>query len=194
MIEFNYPEGATKLDPNESEGLIPKHIITQGQLNEWEQNNIIFAEKWVFARKKIDILSVDFTKKLHRRMFDKTWKWAGIFRRSDKNIGVDWSMIHMELGKLLEETNYYLINNIYSKREVATRFHHKLVLIHCFANGNVRHSRLMTDVLLISLGEKRFSFGRCDLYNANNIRKNYIDALRKADNYDYTDLINFVDS
>ena len=127
-------------------------------------------------------------------MFDLTWKWAGDFRRSNKNLGVVWPMINMELGKLLEEVNYQLINNVYPIREIATRFHHKLVAIHCFANGNGRHARIAADILLVSLGDKRFSWGKGDLYNANNVRKIYINSLRKADNYDYTDLLNFVDS
>ena len=95
MIEYNHPDGATELDPNESEGLIPKHIKTQGQLNEWEQNNIIAAERWAFSRKKDNILTVEFTKKLHKKMFDSTWKWAGAYRRSNKNLGVDWHMINL---------------------------------------------------------------------------------------------------
>lgn len=194
MIKYNHPDGATEIDPNESEGLIPKHITTQGQLNEWEQNNIIAAEKWAFLKNKSDVLTIEFTKKLHKKMFDLTWKWAGDFRRSNKNLGVVWPMINMELGKLLEEVNYQLINNVYPIREIATRFHHKLVAIHCFANGNGRHARLAADILLVSLGDKRFSWGKGDLYNANNVRKIYINSLRKADNYDYTDLLNFVDS
>ena len=194
MIEYIYPDGATKLDLNESDGLIPKHITTQGQLNEWEQNNIIAAEKWAFARKKSDILTIEFSKRLHKKMFDQTWKWAGFFRRSDKNIGIDWAMINLELGKLLEETRYQIANNIYSKREIAARFHHKLVFVHCFANGNGRHARLMADILLVTLGEKRFSWGRADLYSVGDIRKHYINALRGADNHDYRDLIVFVDS
>jgi Fic-DOC domain mobile mystery protein B len=194
MIKYNHPDGATEIDPNESEGLIPKHITTQGQLNEWEQNNIIAAEKWAFLKNKSDVLTIEFTKKLHKKMFDLTWKWAGDFRRSNKNLGVVWPMINMELGKLLEEVNYQLINNVYPIREIATRFHHKLVAIHCFANGNGRHARLAADILLVSLGDKRFSWGKGDLYNANNARKIYINSLRKADNYDYTDLLNFVDS
>ena len=194
MIKYNHPDGATEIDPNESEGLIPKHITTQGQLNEWEQNNIIAAEKWAFLKNKSDVLTIEFTKKLHKKMFDLTWKWAGDFRRSNKNLGVVWPMINMELGKLLEEVNYQLINNVYPIREIATRFHHKLVAIHCFANGNGRHARLAADILLVSLGDKRFSWGKGDLYNANNARKIYINSLRKADNYDCTDLLNFVDS
>lgn len=194
MIKYNYAFGATELNPDESDGLIPKHITNQGQLNEWEQINIIEAEKWAFSKKKSHILTIEFTKKLHKKMFDLTWKWAGSFRRSNKNIGVDWPTINMELGQLLEEVNYQLENNIYEIKEIAARFHHKLVAIHCFANGNGRHARLMADIFLTTLNRQRFTWGRSDLYNSNNIRKIYISALKKADNYDYTDLLNFVDS
>ena len=130
MVEFCYPVGATKLDPDESAGLIPKHIITQEQLNEWEQSNIIVAKKWAFVKNKSSVLTVEFTKTLHKEMFGRTWEWAGTFRRSNKNIGVDWALIHSELGKLLEETNYYLLNNTFPVKEIAARFHHRLVFIH----------------------------------------------------------------
>ena len=44
---FEYPDGATLIDPDEAEGLMPTHITTQNQLNEWEQSNILEAERWV---------------------------------------------------------------------------------------------------------------------------------------------------
>jgi Fic-DOC domain mobile mystery protein B len=158
-----YPEGATPLDPDEAEGLIPTHIKTLIELNEWEQNNILIAVNWAFSHQRKDILTIEFIKMLHKKMFGRTWKWAGTFRKSNKNIGVDWPLIVNELGMLLKEVEYQLNNNTYSVKEIAVRFHHKLVLVHCFANGNGRHARLMIDILLTLNKSKVFSWGKGDL-------------------------------
>jgi Fic-DOC domain mobile mystery protein B len=192
MINFIYSYGATPLDPNETEGLIPKFITTQYELNEREQENILQAERWAFSRKKSNILTLEFIKQLHKKMFDHTWRWAGEFRRSNKNIGIDWPLISVELTQLLLDVEYQLKNSIYPSREIALRFHHKLVSIHCFPNGNGRHARIMTDILLTSQGFKRFSWGNDKANTSEDIRKNYIMALRAADNHDYTKLINFL--
>lgn len=191
-MQFDYPEGATPLDPDEVEGLIPNHITTQTQLNEWEQANILEAEAWSFVTKHESIISVHFLRNLHKKMFDKTWKWAGEFRKSNKNIGTDKALIQVELKKLLDDTHYQIKNSVYSVDEIAARFHHRLVWVHPFANGNGRHARLMTDILLISYDQPRFSWGRENLYSQNETRKGYIQALREADKHDYEKLLEFV--
>ena len=158
---FNYAPGATPLDPDEANGLIPKHITTQGQLNEWEQMNILDAEKWLRTQRFniIQISTNAFIKKLHQRMFDQTWRWAGQFRKSNKNIGVDWLHIPVNLKVLMDDLCYQLENNIYPLDELAVRFHHRLVVIHPFANGNGRHARLMADILLLS--QNKVLLGQC---------------------------------
>lgn len=192
---FEYPEGATPLDLDEADGLIPLHITTHAQLNEWEHDNILKAETWL-TRYKIEtetVIALDFVKELHHRMFDKTWSWAGKFRQSNKNIGVDWPIINVTLKNLLDDIDYQIVNNIYPTVELAARFHHRLVAIHAFANGNGRHSRLMTDLLLRSLGQPRFTWGRQqELTNNSKIRTQYIAALRAADRHDYSHLLEFV--
>ena len=193
---FDYAEGATPLDLNEADGLIPKHITTQGQLNEWEQVNILEAEQWLQTKKNADlseIMTVDFIKKLHIKMFSSTWRWAGDFRQSNKNIGVDWSSISVSLKILLDDVVYQTQHQTYSIDEWAARFHHRLVAIHVFANGNGRHARMMADVVLLSRGNERFSWGQTsDLTKASSIRQQYISALRAADKMDYQPLMNFV--
>lgn len=192
-MKFDYPEGATPLEPEEIADLIPTHITTHEQLNAWEQKNIISAEKW--ARKKKDIISVHFIQQLHKQMFNETWKWAGTFRHSGKNIGVDWYTIPVELKKLCDDVKYQWENKSFSDDEIAVRMHHRLVWIHAFPNGNGRHARLMADLLIMQLGHTRFSWGiNQDLYKATPIRKQYIDALRLADQGDYSKLINFARS
>jgi Fic-DOC domain mobile mystery protein B len=188
---FSYPPGATPLDPDEMEGLKFGHITTREELNRFEQDNIGEALQWLRNRRKSDILTEKFIKTLHQRMFGKVWRWAGTFRRSGKNIGADWPQIPAQLHTLLQDVRYWIDHKTYAADEIAVRFHHKLVWIHLFANGNGRHARLMTDLLLEEvLKQKPFS------WNAGNInaqdRDAYLKALKKADNHDYSMLLDFV--
>ena len=81
-------------------------------------------------------------------MFDDTWEWAGCFRLSDKNIGVPWQQITEEVHNLCENARYWLEQEVFETRKAAARFHSGLAHTHPFPNGNGRHARLMTDVLL----------------------------------------------
>lgn len=194
---WEYPDGATPLDPDEANGLIPGHIVTQGQLNEWEQANILEAEQWL-ARQHFhlnDVMTIEFVIRLHQRMFNKTWHWAGKFRKTDKNIGVDWLTIAVNLKNLLADTRHQIEYNSYSMVELTARFHHRLVCVHPFANGNGRHARMMADILLLSQGYDRFSWNRAhNLTSVSPIRERYIAALRAADRFDYSLLIAFIQS
>lgn len=188
-------DGQTPLDPDEKAGLIPRHIDTKGALNDWEQENILQATKWLRRAKVHDALSEGFCRDLHRKMFDKTWKWAGTFRRSDKNIGCDWALVSIKLNQLLGNTQYWLENETFLPDEIATRFHHALVWIHPFPNGNGRHSRLMADALLKQLGQPAFSWGSgANLVSATEVRAQYLAALRAADQNDFKGLLAFVRS
>jgi len=126
-------------------------------------------------------------------MFGKVWKWAGQFRRSEKNIGVAWIKIPVELKTLLDDVNYWMKNKTYPSDEIAYRLHHRLVLIHLFPNGNGRHSRMIADILLEEVLKKEaFSWGSQNLTDAGETRRKYIDALKKADIQDYEQLAAFV--
>src|SRR3990167_5308426 len=151
-INFEYLPGATPLDPDESAGLIPRYITTQSQLNEWEQRNILDAEKWIIGKRFSlnKIATRDFICSLHRRMFGETWKWAGEFRKSNRSIGIDWLMISVGLKNLCDDSIFQIEKNVFDVKEIAMRFHHRLVAIHPFSNGNGRHARLMTDIFLLS--------------------------------------------
>lgn len=195
MMEFNYPEGATPLDPNEVEGLIPTHITKKEELDRWEQDNINEALAWVEERKPKDVLNERFMKLLHKKMFCDVWKWAGTFRRSDKNIGVPWYNIPVDLKQLCDDAEYWIEHQTFSEDEIAARFHHKLVSIHLFPNGNGRHARLMADILLEHLFNKPpFTWGSADLKYSGEDRKKYIEALRAADKGEYKLLFEFVRS
>jgi Fic-DOC domain mobile mystery protein B len=186
------PDGDTSLDEDEREGLIPTHITTQGALNEWEQANIVEAERWAFARKRGNCLSIAFIFDLHRRMFGNTWRWAGTVRTSQKNIGVTASEIRPELLTLLRDAQYWVEHETFGLDELAARFHHRLVRIHVFPNGNGRHARLMADLILFNLGRPRFSWGSADLYGKGDARERYLAALRAADRADVKPLLEFV--
>lgn len=147
-MNFVYPPGATPLDPDEAEGLLAGHITTQGDLNTWEQTNILQGELWAARQSKRDLLEERFVRELHQRMFDQTWKWAGAFRSTNKNIGVDWMQVGMQVRNLLDNTHYQMEHQIFSADELAVRFHHQLVMIHPFPNGNGRHARLIADLLI----------------------------------------------
>ncbi len=197
-MNFDYPPGATPLDPDELEGLRLSHITNRAELDRWEQDNIIEAETWAFRKKKItidDLLSVDFIRALHKRMFRNVWKWAGEFRSSEKNIGVECWSIGPALKSLLEDVKYWTEGSVYLPDEIGALFHHRLVGIHSFANGNGRHARLMADLLLVHLlNQPRFSWGSKNLVQAGDCRDRYIAALQSADQRDYDPLFEFVRS
>ena len=189
---FEYPPGATPIDADEANDLIPKHITTQADLNAWEEMNIVEGAAWIARQKIIQNLDEGLVRELHRRMFNQTWLWAGTFRKSAKNIGIDWTQIAVALKNLLDNTSYQIKNKVMSIDEIVVRFHHQLVLIHAFPNGNGRHARLIADALIVNLGGKRFSWGSNPaIANLDVVRQNYLSALRTADKGDITPLMYF---
>lgn len=184
-------DGSTPLTAEEMEQLIPSYITLRHELNEAEQANILEAGEWAFKRKR-DVPSEQFLDNLHKRMFGRVWRWAGKHRQSNKNLGIDAYRISTELHQLLEDCRYWINNGTYEPDEIAARFHHRLVWIHSYPNGNGRHARLATDLLLVSLGCKPFSWGRINLVDASKTRSEYIAALRAADNHDIEQLLEFV--
>lgn len=193
-LELKYEEGQTPLDEDEKEGLKINSITTQGELDEFEQLNIEKAVEWTISMKfKTEkILTEKFVKDLHKKMYADVWKWAGEFRRSEKNIGITWTQIGIELKNLLDDTKYWIENKTYSPEEIAIRFKHRIVSIHCFPNGNGRHSRMMADIILDSLSKvEMFTWHQSNMVKANETRKTYIQALREADNGNIEPLIKF---
>jgi Fic-DOC domain mobile mystery protein B len=193
-LKLDYPPGATPLDSEELEGLIPAHVEKRDELNEWESRNVLNAEKWLLSLRRKNILSLDFVKQLHERMFDETWKWAGTFRTSEKNIGVDPMHIAPRTQDLCEDVKVQLVSKSMPIDQIAAVFHHRLFSIHPFANGNGRHARLMTDLLLVRNSAPRFIWGAGDLVEEGEVRRRYIAALRAADGRDYAPLLAFARS
>lgn len=148
-LNLNYEEGQTPINEEEKIGLKIASITTNAELNELEQQNIEQAIYWSLG-KKITIqklLSEQFIKELHKRMFEDVWKWAGQFRKTEKNIGIESWKIPTELKILLDDVHFWLNNQTFSEDEIAIRFKHRIVSIHCFPNGNGRHSRLIADLI-----------------------------------------------
>jgi Fic-DOC domain mobile mystery protein B len=182
-------EAATPLTPEEMRDLIPAHIAYRRELNQAEQENIVRAQAWALSRR--NLLSEKFVKDLHRRMLGDVWRWAGRFRTSARNIGIDYWQIPVALRQLLDDAKAWIEYNAYPTDEIAVRFHHRLVQIHPFPNGNGRHARLMADLLAMQLGRERFSWGRDSLRAAGAVRARYVEALRAADDHDIGPLLVF---
>ena len=194
-MTIEYPEGATPLDPDETEGLLLTHITTRSELDRWEQENIRQAYQWADILKKTDFINEDFICRLHKKMFGNVWKWAGVFRKSNKNIGIYWQEIAVELKKLCDDAKAWIEFETFPPDEFAVYFHHRLVRIHPFPNGNGRHARLMADLILEKIFKKPpFTWGSASLVKHTEIRKRYIEALKTADNHDYSLLMEFVRS
>lgn len=196
-LTIEYRDGQTPLNEEEKDGLRIPSITTREELDEFEQLNIEKAIQWTLGKKikTEELFSEKFIKELHKRMYGEVWKWAGTFRTSEKNLGVKNYFIAIELKQLLDDAIFWKENSTYIPEELAIRFKHRLVSIHCFANGNGRHSRLIADLIMVKLyNDKFFSWGSTNLVKATETRSNYIQAVRKADNNDIGPLILFAKS
>ena len=192
-INFFYLEGATPLDPNEIEGLRHKHITTQNELNELEQANIDEGLIWLSRTRKPNVLSDEFALRLHKNLFRAVWRWGGKLRQTEKNIGIDPLQIQVQLRMCIDDARYWYEHKTHPPLEAALRFHLKLTVIHPFPNGNGRHARIMADALL----EKIYGLKPIDWAGGQNLqditarRKQYISALKSADNGDFQPLFEF---
>lgn len=193
-LNLAYTDGQTPLDEDEKEDLLINSISTRAELDEFEQKNIEDAIQWSLTRKfkAAQILSESFIKDLHKRMYGSVWKWAGQYRKTNKNIGVDKLEISTTLRSLIDDAKYWLENSVYEPDEFAIRFKHKLVSIHCFPNGNGRHSRMIADIIIEKIYKQPvFSWGDSSFSEETDIRDKYLKALRKADKGNFDLLLKF---
>jgi Fic-DOC domain mobile mystery protein B len=194
MIELaKADDHATPLTAGEKDELIPTYITSRGELNRLEQQNIATADGWAFSRKHY-IFRERFLNGLHRRMFNRVWRWAGKIRTTERNLGVKPYLIETELRKAIDDARFWVENKSYPPDELAVRFHHRLVSVHPYPNGNGRWSRLVADTLIEQLGGTRFTWGGADLRASGEARDTYIAALKAADNHDFEPLIKFARS
>ncbi len=196
-MQYHYIAGQTPLNEEEKRGLIP-NLITREDLNAFEQENILEARQWVMQKttlSKLDIWTEKFLLNLHKRMFGHVWKWAGTFRKTNKNIGVDRLCIITELHQLIGDAQYWLEHQTYPISDLAVIFHHRLVKIHLFPNGNGRHARMCADVIVAKFNGEKLSWGgNSNLAKPDDLRTRYIAALRDADVGDYQPLLAFARS
>lgn len=190
---FEEPDDATPLSPEERAGLKLAHITLRQELNEMEQQNIAFAMSWAFGR-KYNPVREPFGRGLHTRMFGDVWTWAGDYRTSNTNLGVEHGMIVPKLYEVFDNVGYWVGHKTFPQDEIAVRFHHGLVAVHPFPNGNGRWSRMMGDILAVRLGQQPFTWSGGALADAGALRARYIAALRAADSHDFTPLVGFARS
>ncbi len=195
--ELKFITGQTPLDEDEKEGLLIPSITTRGELDEFEQQNIEEAIQWTLMRnfKQKEILTEGFIKEVHKKMYGNLWGWAGEFRKTNKNIGVDKWQITIELKYLLDDIIYWIPNNVYSPDEISIRFKHRLVSIHCFPNGNGLHSRLMADIIIEKIFHQPvFNWGAGPLNKTLDARAIYLKVLKEADRGNFRMLVKFARS
>ena len=196
-LDLAYADGQTPLDEDEKEGLLIPTIATRGELDEFEQQNIEQAIQWMMVRNvnAETVFSEAFVCLVHKRMYADVWSWAGNYRRTNKNIGVDKWQIPIALKSLLDDVRFWNEKIIYSPDEIAIRFKHRIVSIHCFANGNGRHSRLMADIIIEKIFKKNvFTWGSVRLTGQGIARSEYLKALKSADRGDFRMLLSFARS
>jgi Fic-DOC domain mobile mystery protein B len=185
---IDYIDGQTPLDEDEKEGILMPQISTRGELDEFEQLGVENAIIWLKTTKPT-------IGAMHYRMFNNIWAWAGDFRKTNKNIGVDKYAIPVELRILLDDCRYWIENKPFNEIEIAIRASYRMVAIHPFANGNDRHSRLFADALMSNgFGLPYFTWGGSNLAKHGDARTLYLQALKRADDQDFAPLIAFAQS
>jgi len=196
-LNLEYINGQTPLSLDETEGLLIATIATRGELDEFEQQNIEEAIQWALSKSlnTKTIFTEQFIKTLHKHMYGQVWAWAGSFRKTNKNIGVDKWEISTALKALLDDALFWIEHNTFTPDEIAVRFKHKLVSIHCFSNGNGRHSRLIADIIIDKIYRQPvFTWGAKNLVKQGDSRTNYIKAIKEADKNNYKPLLQFARS
>jgi Fic-DOC domain mobile mystery protein B len=192
------PLGATPLEDDELEGLIPDYVATRSDLNRAEADNIVSALPAAHRLARVagppQIFTNGFLMGLHRRMFCDVWKWAGTQRRRETNVGVDPSLIAVSTKQVFDDAIYWHNHETYATDEIAVRIHHRLVLVHPFPNGNGRCTRLIADLYLASIGEVSLRWGQASLEESGRSRRAYIKSLQLADRGDYSAILAFARS
>jgi len=183
-------DGHTELSEKDRLGLIPTYIATRGELFDAEQRNIAQA---LLRRppSATALLDDTYLRRLHQAMFDQVWEWAGRYRIRETNIGIAFEQISSEIRNLVNDTKTWIEYSTYEQDEIAVRFHHRLVAIHAFPNGNGRHGRIAADFLVASLNGEPFTWGARLDNDTDELRSAYLHALRRADGGNIEELLAF---
>jgi Fic-DOC domain mobile mystery protein B len=187
---FQEPDDATPLDPALRGDLLQTWITTRADLNEVEEENIVNGSAWARRRRggAEALLNEGFSKSLHKQMFGEVWKWAGVYRQNELNIGIAPHLVAAEVPVMFDNARFWVENKTFSPDEIAVRLHHRLTQIHGFPNGNGRHARMMADLLIEKLGGEPFTWGSGTIHDTGTLRTTYISALKAADNHDFGQL------
>ncbi len=183
-------DGRTELSEEDRLGLVPTYIATRVELFDAEQRNI--AQALLGRTPTLEKLLDDkYLRDLHRAMFDRVWRWAGRYRVRETNIGIAPARIPTAVRALVEDAKAWVGYGTYEPDELAVRFHHRLVAIHPFPNGNGRHGRIAADYLVTVLGRERFGWGAGLDIDTDGLRASYRHALQRADDGDIVELLSF---
>ncbi len=176
---FEAGDGNTPLDDDEADGLRLSWVRTRADLNDAERDNILAARQWRRPTSVDGVLDDLWLRRLHREMFGHVWTWAGRYRTTEKSIGIDPTAVSGAVRTLTDDCRLWIPSD--DDDRVLARFHHRLVAIHPFPNGNGRHARAATDQLSVALARSRPTWGLGSGLDGPWLRRSYIDALRAAD-------------
>lgn len=182
-------DGHTLVPDDELEHLKLSYIRTRGELNAAEQAGIarVYASR---RRPTLDRLLDDlYLRRLHRRMYDQVWDWAGRYRLVDTNIGIDPPQIPAAVRDLVAGAKMWFDGGDPSVE--AVRLYHRLVFIHPFVNGNGRFSRLAAHFAGRALDIEPFTWGASLGLDTTTLRRRHLEALWAADAGDLDPLIVF---
>ncbi|MCY3586649.1 MAG: mobile mystery protein B [Acidimicrobiales bacterium] len=192
MSDWRFPQddGHTPLSEEDRQGLLLSHIATRDDLNDAEQRNIAKALRR--RAPTVDKLLDDmYLRGLHKAMFGEVWEWAGKYRQRVTNVGIAPAQISTDLRTLTGDAKEWVEHRYFEPDELAVRFHHRLVTIHPFPDGNGRHSRISADYLAQALNRSPFSWGAHLDLEIDALRRTYLTALRTADRGDISPLLSF---
>ncbi len=189
------PEGATPID--DVSGLLVD-ITTRGELNDAEGLNILTATDWIDKGRIDDLFTVQFYRELHTKMYDQVWSWAGALRSQTGQTthpGSRPEAVDLDLGRVAMEFHceWEALNDNSHLLPFISRYHHALVLVHPFNNGNGRWSRLAADAVIQRLaGRPPLTWATDTLVVDSDERKEYIAALQAADTGDFQPLLDYI--
>ncbi len=176
---FDTSDGNTPIDEDEALGLKLTWVRSRGDLNEAEAANILDARRAIRSPTLGEVLDDLWLRQLHFRMFGDVWTWAGTYRLSYRNIGIDWTEVPAAVRNLVQDAQAWIGDD--EQHTSVARFHHRLVAIHPFPNGNGRHARAAADYLSNALKIALPTWGALTYNDTANLRAAYLAALRTAD-------------
>ena len=174
-------DGQTPLPPDLQKGLKIKTIQTVAELDEYEEDNIAKGLSWL-ARQNGDPCKYDFWLKLHKKLFEDVWNWAGKIRTHEL-ANPDFKLPHdiwPQIYQLEKDLDAWITHQTFAVRELTTRFHERIETIHPFANGNGRFGRIVTEKIANHLRGEIPTWGRNLQNDPNKRRFVYIEALNRA--------------